>query len=71
MYYIFICKLRLYVILKNMLEFGQALFTPLTLSASKSLMAVPRNTPPGRRTHLIEAAHLCQKLRSWSINCTK
>ena len=31
MYYIFICKLRLYVILKNILEFGQALFTPLTL----------------------------------------
>ena len=41
------------------------------LSASKSLMAVPQNTPPGRRTHLIEAAQLGRKLRSWSINCTK
>ena len=45
--------------------------TSPTLSASKSLMAVPRNTPPGKRTHLIEAAQLSRKLRCWSINCTK
>ena len=41
------------------------------LSASKSLMAVLQNTPPGRRTRLIEDAHLSRKLRIWSINCTK
>lgn len=45
--------------------------TSPTLSASKSLIAVPRNTPPGRRMHLIETVHLSRKLRSWSINCTK
>ena len=45
--------------------------TSPTLLASKSLKAVPQNTPPGRRMHLIEAAQLSRKLRNWSINCTK
>ena len=55
--------------LKAMVANELRLTSPMLL-ASKSLMAVPRNTPPGRRTHRIEAAQLSWKPRSWSINCT-